>query len=133
MFAARFSIPGCQLTSCIFCAILPPTQKNLISIECKCCCLIELFSIPTKVILLQCTGVFGCGCPISFSVSLKIMPIWHLWYNAPSPASQEQQSHQPCNHTNSHEQQTSPIYTRGTKTGTYVTHAGLTWRTDTHQ
>jgi hypothetical protein len=30
------------------------------------------------------------------------------------PASQERQSHQPCNHTNSHKQQTSPIYTRGT-------------------
>jgi hypothetical protein len=49
------------------------------------------------------------------------------------PASHEEQSHQPCNHTNSHEQQTSPIYTRGTTTGTYVTHADLMWRTDTHQ
>jgi hypothetical protein len=48
-------------------------------------------------------------------------------------ASQERQSHQPCNHTNSHEQQTSPIYTRGTTTGMYVTHADLTWRMDTHQ
>jgi hypothetical protein len=48
-------------------------------------------------------------------------------------ASQERQSHQPCNHINSHEQQTSPIYTSCTTTGTYVTHADLTWRMDTHQ
>ncbi len=73
--------------SYIFCAILSPTQKSLISIERKRCRLIELFAIPIVVPLLQCTGVFGCGCPISFSVSLKIMPIWQLWYNAPSSAS----------------------------------------------
>jgi hypothetical protein len=72
--------------SYIFCEILSPTQKNLISIEQERCPLIELFAVPTAVTLLQCTGVFGCGGPISFSVSLKIMPIWQLWYNAPSLA-----------------------------------------------
>jgi hypothetical protein len=40
-------------------------------------------------------------------------------------APQEQQFHRPCNHTSSHEQQTSPIYIRGTTTGTHVTHVVL--------
>ena len=73
--------------SYIFCAILSPTQKNLISIERDCYLLIELFAIPTAAALLQCTGVFGWGCPISVSVSLKIMPTWQLWYNALSSSS----------------------------------------------
>jgi hypothetical protein len=48
---------------------------------------IVLLAIPTAVALLQCTGVWGCGCPISANVSQKIIPVWQLWYNAPSSAS----------------------------------------------
>jgi hypothetical protein len=55
--------------------------------DCDRCLFIVLFAIPTAVALLQCTGVCGCGCPISANVSQKITPIWQLWYNAPSSAS----------------------------------------------
>ncbi len=44
----------------------------------------ELFAIPTAVALSQCTGVLGYGCPTSFSMSLKIIPVWQVSYNAPS-------------------------------------------------
>jgi hypothetical protein len=54
---------------------------------------------------------------------------WPNW--AAIPASQERQSPWPCSHSNSRAPQTFPIYTRCIKIGTYVTHAGLTLRTDT--
>jgi hypothetical protein len=51
------------------------------------CLFIVLFVIPTAVTLLQCTGVLGCGCPISANASQTFIPVWQLWYNAPSSAS----------------------------------------------
>ena len=49
-------------------------------------CLIELFAMPTVVALLQCTGVFGCGCLISSNVRRNIIPSWHAKKSAPSSA-----------------------------------------------
>ncbi len=60
--------------------------KNLTSMDCNHCLFIVLFTIPTAVALLQCTGICGCGCPISANVSRKLIPVWQLWYNALSSA-----------------------------------------------
>ncbi len=43
--------------------------------------------MPTAVEFLQCTNVGGCGCPISSSVSLKIVACLQMRNNAPNSAS----------------------------------------------
>jgi hypothetical protein len=52
----------------------------------ECCLLMVLFTIPTAMALLQCTGVLGCGWPILVSMSQNMIPVWRLWYSAPSSA-----------------------------------------------
>ena len=71
----------------IFCAILSPTQINLISIARACCRFTVLDAIPTAVALSQWTGVLGCGCPRLFYVVQNIMPSWQLRNSSPSSAS----------------------------------------------
>jgi len=63
------------------------TQKNRISIDRERCFLTELLAMPTAVELSQCTSVGGCGCPISSSVSLKIVACLQLRNSAPNSAS----------------------------------------------
>ena len=46
-----------------------------------------LFMMPMAVELLQCIGVRGCGCPITLSVSLKIVACLQLRKSALSLAS----------------------------------------------
>jgi hypothetical protein len=61
-------------------------SEKRISMERDCCRLIELFAMPTAVALLHCTGIFGCGCPISAKVSLNVIPVGQSWYSTPSSA-----------------------------------------------
>ncbi len=61
--------------------------EKQISINRDCWHLMVLFAIPTAVKLLQCIGVGGCGCPISSSMSLKIVACLQLRKSAPSSAS----------------------------------------------
>jgi hypothetical protein len=63
------------------------TQKNLISIDLDLCRFTVLFTMPTAVELSQCIGVGGWGCPISSSMSQKIVACLQLRNNAPSSAS----------------------------------------------
>jgi hypothetical protein len=59
---------------------------NLISMDLDCCRLTVLFAILTAVVLSQCTGIRGWGCPKSSRMLQKIMPIWQLWKSDPSCA-----------------------------------------------
>ena len=45
------------------------------------------FTVPHVVELLQLIGVGGCGCPISSSISLAILPFLTLRNKAPNSAS----------------------------------------------
>ena len=45
------------------------------------------FTVPHVVELLQLIGVGGCGCPISCSISLAILPCFTLRNKAPNSAS----------------------------------------------
>ena len=69
------------------CSTASATQKNLISIDLDRCLFTVLFAMPTAVELSQCIGVGGWGCPISSSVSQKIVACLQLRNNAPSSAS----------------------------------------------
>jgi len=69
------------------CSTASATQKNLISIDLDLCHFTVLFAMPTAVELSQCIGVGGWGCPISLSVSRKIVACLQLRNNAPSSAS----------------------------------------------
>ena len=60
--------------------------KNLISIDQDHCHFTVLFAMPTAVELSQCTGVGGCGCPISSRVSRNITACLQLRKRAPSLA-----------------------------------------------
>ncbi len=68
-------------------ATLSLIQKKRISIVCKRCCLTALFAVHTVVVLLQCTGVLDCLWPIASSHWQNMIPVWQLWYKAPSSAS----------------------------------------------
>ena len=69
------------------CSTASATQKNLISIDLDLCRFTVLFAKPTAVELSQCIGIGGWGCPISSSVSQKIVACLQLRNNAPSYAS----------------------------------------------
>ena len=69
------------------CSTASATQTNLISIDLHRCRFTVLFAMPTAVELSQCIGVGGWGCPISSSVSQKIVACLQLRNNAPSSAS----------------------------------------------
>ncbi len=84
--SARFSWPGCHLTSYASCTTLSHTQNYRISINQDHCHLTVLVAMLTAVALLQCIGVLSCGCPNSSSVSRKIIPSLQLSKRAPSLA-----------------------------------------------
>ncbi len=69
------------------CSNASAIQKNPISIKRDLCHLMVLFVMPTAVKLTECTGVGGCGYPISSSVSWKIVARLQLRNSAPSSAS----------------------------------------------
>ena len=45
-----------------------------------------LFMIPTAIVLSQCIGVGGCGCPSSNRINLTIFVFWAFRNNAPNSA-----------------------------------------------
>ena len=69
------------------CVVWPRSQKYYISIARDCCLLIELFTIPTHVALSKCTGICGCGCPISYKINRSVLTSFTFRNNAPSSAS----------------------------------------------
>ena len=50
-------------------------------------CFIESVAIPTAVVLSVCSGVGGCGCPISIRVWRMGIPIFAFIYNETYSAS----------------------------------------------
>ncbi len=61
--------------------------ENCVSIDQERYFFSELLVMTTAMELSQCTNVGGCGCPISSSVSLKIVACLQLRINAPNLAS----------------------------------------------
>ena len=69
-----------------FCASFSHVQKYRIFIAHNLWRLTVLFAMPTAVGLSQCAGIFGCLCPRSSRVSLKIIHSWQFRNSAPSSA-----------------------------------------------